>query len=1521
MASPESTVTLVRERVTQVFRFLKAFAERNVPVRRTLAEHEWVMRLADLPDHPSVQVGIVQVAGASDASEENGGGLDDAPLLRVTRPRLTDPPPPPERLVPWLVGKWGDPTVAPTTREARAVPGAESESMPRMERFDDDPTRVSELASWRLRWEAWAVAERPARAAMRVFQQLYALLGRIERDSERVELVLGDGRLRRRAAAGAIDHPVLLQRVELELDVDGPELRVIDTDRPPELYGAVLVGDDAIPGDKLNALQRELELGGFHPLDRDGTAGFLRRLTALLGPDAVYRETGNERMRDAAPTIARDPVLFLRIRSSGLPAAFERVLEDIERDPPLPTSLSRIVGVESPASNDGIACTDVAPWGEPPDVLFSKPTNLEQVQIARALEQHQAVLVQGPPGTGKSHTIANLVGHLVAQGKRVLVTSHTTKALRVLREHIVEELRPLCVALLEQDLEGRTQLESAVRGIVARLTTAQESQLVREVERLETARSELIAAVEKLAADLRIAREGEYAAIVPVAGSEAVAPAEAAREVARARDLHAWLPGPLSPELPLPLSDEELAALYRTNAELTVDEEDELTQPLPGDDGLLAPEAFANAVAALDGSEPAELGRFWARPADPADAGAVDALAEELGRLTGDLHEMTPWQRALVAAGYVGESERAIWLALRDQVQDAVTRHHAAREILLTHDVAVRGVPPTAEVRATVDEMREHVRGGKSLGALARLLHRPWKVVLESCRVDGAAPATARHLEALAAHLEVAERRHALAKRWGKQAVPIGLPAMDSLPDPPEAALDDYAKQFEPLLDWWTARWAALTRAMQAAALDWRAFHDHAVARAAPAAPFDRDCAIITGALTEVVAARRSAIRRRIAADALARLDEHLAGHGGTVCRRVRAAVRAHDAAGYADALDDLRALTRKLGALERRHALLQRLGGCAPAWAAAIRAREGLHGKGTLPLDAPAAWRWRQLHQELERRATLDERDVTRRMQQRRAELRQVTTQLIDRKAWLAQLRRTDLAAQQALIGWADTQKKIGKGTGKRVPELQARAREQLVVAREAVPVWIMPLARVAESFDPRKGRFDVVIVDEASQSDVTGLLAFYAGERVVVVGDHEQVSPSAVGQKVEDTRALIAQHLGGIPNAHLYDGQTSIYDLARQAFGGTIALREHFRCVPDIIDFSNYLAYDGQIRPLRDPATAPTPHVAELVVPVYAPPADKVNVDEARWIAALLGAMIEAPELAGKSIGAITLVGEDQAFEIQQRALEVVGAVELQRRRFAAGNPAQFQGDERDIVLLSMVDRPTGGRLRLRQELMFKQRFNVAASRAKDHLWLVHSLDPDRDLQSGDLRRRLIEHVRDPGALRRAAESAASRAESMFERLVIEGLVAAGFQVTPQVEIGRYRIDMVISDGANQVAVECDGDRYHPAEQIPDDLARQAVLERAGWRFVRIRGTRFFRDPESTLQEVIDEIERLGVRRAEPAVVAQNGGGRRDGLRDAIIRRAAAIMQQRGWVPGIPSDDVDGQRLTNDEVEARQG
>jgi very-short-patch-repair endonuclease len=738
----------------------------------------------------------------------------------------------------------------------------------------------------------------------------------------------------------------------------------------------------------------------------------------------------------------------------------------------------------------------------------------------------------------------------------------------------------------------------------------------------------------------------------------------------------------------------------------------------------------------------------------------------------------------------------------------------------------------------------------------------------------------------------------------------VGLPAFAAVASPPEPILREYADQFEGLLGWWQQRWSAITKAMDEAGFRWAPFRQREVARSSPTTPFEQDARIVMGALTEAVRARAGVAHRDKAARALAEIEKNLDRFAGPVCSRLLAAVRARDVGGYESARAALQALASKQSLWLRRKALLERLAAAAPAWASAIRRRDGIHGASAVPGDPREAWRWRQLTQEIERRAALDELELTRRLHQRRSELRDATAQLIDRKAWLGQLRRIDLQARQALQGWADTQRRIGKGTGKRVPELQTRARQLLAEARDAVPVWIMPLARVAESFDPRCGRFDVVIVDEASQSDVTGLLAWYLGESVAVVGDHEQVSPLGVGQEIEAIKALIAEHLGEIPNSHLYDGLTSIYDLARQCFGGSIALREHFRCVPDIIEFSNRLSYDGEIRPLRNPSSAPRPHVTEFVV-------DHVGVDgrrgmtnpaEARVVAALVKAVTEMPEYVGKTMGAITLLGDDQAALIQDLAVKLVGPAELARRRFAAGNSAQFQGDERHVVFLSMVDSPTGRPLPLRQTALFKQRYNVAASRARDQLWLVHSLDPRRDLQPGDLRFALIEHVRDPGSKRRAIQEAQRRAESPFEKAVMERLISAGYHVEPQVWVGHYRIDMVVSDATNQVALECDGDRFHGVDEVPLDMTRQAVLERAGWRFIRIRGTRFYRDPAGTMAWVLDELKRLGVSPGGAGTNAAAVDEQAKAFREKAVKRAWEIMREMDWLPV----EIDAQAAT---------
>ena len=141
--------------------------------------------------------------------------------------------------------------------------------------------------------------------------------------------------------------------------------------------------------------------------------------------------------------------------------------------------------------------------------------------------------------------------------------------------------------------------------------------------------------------------------------------------------------------------------------------------------------------------------------------------------------------------------------------------------------------------------------------------------------------------------------------------------------------------------------------------------------------------------------------------------------------------------------------------------------------------------------------------------------------------------------------------AERRSLKGYGQALKRIGKGTGKMAEHHRQTARQQMLEAQDAVPVWIMPLGTAIDSFRPSQQPFDVVIVDEASQASLFGLAVVALGRRCVIVGDDQQISPTSF---VNQTQAneLIDTHLDSgspderVPSARAFNVTTSLYDTA---------------------------------------------------------------------------------------------------------------------------------------------------------------------------------------------------------------------------------------------------------------------------------------------------------------------------------------------------------------------------------------
>ena len=279
------------------------------------------------------------------------------------------------------------------------------------------------------------------------------------------------------------------------------------------------------------------------------------------------------------------PVLFIRSRGGWTAQVATDIVKQLENRHlgDIPLYLRRLAGIsaEQTQPNQSTAHTS------PENILFALPANPEQYQLAQQLETHDIVLVQGPPGTGKTHTIANLIGHLLAQKKRILITSHSSKALRVLREKVPENIRSLCVSVLDDDKKSKLELGEAVAALSQKM--AQGGQLQITANQLQQQRTQLLSTQKQQLHGQQLCLRCEYEPII-IGGAE-TQPSEAARIVCDGVGKYDWLPPLLEQERGklCPLSPTELQWLYASQTLIPFAAEQELAAGLPALNDLPRP--------------------------------------------------------------------------------------------------------------------------------------------------------------------------------------------------------------------------------------------------------------------------------------------------------------------------------------------------------------------------------------------------------------------------------------------------------------------------------------------------------------------------------------------------------------------------------------------------------------------------------------------------------------------------------------------------------------------------------------------------------------------------------------------------------------------------------------------------------------------------------------------------------------------------------------------------------------------
>jgi hypothetical protein len=1396
-------------------------------------------------------------------------------ILRLPKITTPEPPHPSHELGPWIAGDLDFIYEKPSLLDEIEIE-SEDGSVVTSSKLKDFPGIVREFQKWMIDWEVWAEKSKDDLEVQRMYSSLFNAREQIRDQSQDWEFVLGIGRLRLGIGTEKeIDRHIFVSPCVIDLDAATGTLFVrVDTE------SSFRIEDEWIQGFKKPVLAdleivRDL-LNNTSDLTDESIKTELIKLAHKFRADIVTDiDPADFKKRDS---LVLAPSLILRKRGKqDLIALLEKLELAFNQSDRLPPPLQSLL---EPGFGEQSSSTD---WSGDGAVVAHEDTaylplrlNSKQLKALESADMRNATIIQGPPGTGKTRTIAVMISHFLAKGQRVLVAAQTPQALREVRSQLPDEIKDLAVASLgstKSDNDDRQKAVNALMDAYGRRSELSDDfeKFEKEIrERIEALHSERAATIRSII-DLRGA-ETEVLEIEGQSGSRA----HLSWVHLEQRAEYSWLAeisdenskAPMFSAIDADLLGQDLRKIWQSPLKVTSNTKLPKVENLWNEERIIWADklrslrdkgtpnldlipAYAEELAGL--IEPALTIRehllgsksHWC--AEAIAAGTSFSDDPLLIRIENALKTLESLNDLVASMGQVSEFECSVtsldWLPLLEGVTVRVTK---------------RG------------PLKTSVTGSVKKPLIAGSLMKNAEPILNKVKIRGKSPSTQQDIDRVKAivqfdHLIIT---YLLDMNLNSEIVPTS--------------------RYEQVI-WLNEQKRLLEKSLEFAAKvsEVKAYMKKKLPKSSPYLHDDLDLdTLYSGSLainadSELKNYERelnlhlSQLRNAVAGLNLKYVDDYISSlEQGDISyfNKFRAVLQ--------DYIEQLEISHRALNRIREIAGNDLKFIQTVISW---IDEERDLSEENTIlnqVRNLVDAFKWKRLGEALGG-VSGDEYGVLFRNITRCDDLiEENVRELARRRSWKKALDRIDPKTLSQMQRYATESRKYGAGTGITAARRMTEIRKLLNDCLPAIPAWIMPIDQVAQEFPAKLELFDVIIVDEASQARLDSIFLLALSKRIVIVGDHKQVSPDGGMLADAEVQQIVNRYLADDPRkANWGNTDLSLFDECKAAFGSLVTLTEHRRCVPEIIGFSNQIAYipeNIRLIPVRQTGSEALPPVKTIFVPdgyVRKSSGQPENPPEADVIANEVARMVKDPAYRGMTIGVITLQGSRQWELIRERLRKTVDAVEMEARQIRVGMPPDFQGSERNVILLSMVMAPNEKFASQTRENMI-QRYNVAASRAKDQLVLVHSLRTTDLKNTNDLRRQLLDYCLNVEAgLRNPVEGAVGIVpeneivkpfDSLFEQRVHNRIVERGYKVIPQfrpeIDGGPdYRIDLVVVGPYGKFAIECDGDFWHGGpEAFANDLIRQEILQRCGWIFFRIPESRFYSDPRC-MDELWPMLERF--------------------------------------------------------------
>lgn len=1002
----------------------------------------------------------------------------------------------------------------------------------------------------------------------------------------------------------------------------------------------------------------------------------------------------------------------------------EQIATKIDHGGYMPPSIQALVD-ESYVDEDKV---NVEEWeNTAQNILYPLSYSNEQREIARRLAESFGVVVEGPPGTGKSHSIANLICHLLAHGKRILVTSENDKPLRVLLNKIPEPIRPLCASITKSDIEALKELDNSINKIVESLDINLES-LDMHIKSISESLEECRRKQQLLQQNLKEAgttgdKEIKYCGKKYKLSSVKVWLEENEKQ-------YSWIEDDIKPTQKPLITDAKFSRLVYLISNISKDEISQfdamggLLYNIPPCDELIAKiQRMMDIRKSYRGYQKAVKDWCISYNSDY-DYDYIMKLLENAQRFLEDIKET--WLQNILEGTRKGETAKLVLQQTILKSNYYIKKIGSIVKEISGHNIQI---PKGMDIYLLANDFdiiyKQYEQKGK-VSRLFRIFHSQCQSILEKCLVDGKAVETKEQAKIAKLYIEQCSIEESLKKLWNNSMIEYGAQEVGSINLNTLTDLEDYINKIDVIINWDKRIKERIIDSMRKIVflneIDWYSVETYSNLQ--------------YGVLSIKYISEYENLKSYI--NNIEKLISNIGGfeeivialHKMDILSLRQSYKKVHRLKEIAPNIRELEYLLEKVN--KDCPKLVQRL----------INERDKLNMLIKYK-NFSIAWSWRQLHNVLnEEIGEFQIENIKKEIELEEEKEVYLVKSLVKKGAWFNTISKIGESEKRSLYAWKEAVRRIEKSSGKNKSSYMKLAKKEMKNFKDAIPVWIMPISKVIENFNLSEKPFDVVIIDEGSESNIFAISALIRAKKAVIVGDDKQVNHEASESSRREVQNLIDKHLNGIPHSEWFDMWTSIHSTALRVFPARVMLRENFRSVPEIIGFSNKLYYSNQIVPITNLFNNGVLEGAVKTVKVEGE-RDKVrtiNIKEAESLVDKISECCNDPKYKGMTMGVISLLGDAQSEIIESLIKQRLEEKEISSRKLICGNPNSFQGDERDIIFLSMVIANNVKFAALTREGDIR-RFALAASRARKQMWLFHSVEL-QDLKADCVRANLLRY-----------------------------------------------------------------------------------------------------------------------------------------------------------------------------------